>query len=118
MYEVLSTTRALQSDTSMQSYRKFTPLIGACMTGQTDIAKLLLEHKATVDYQDEVICSMSEAAVGQLGIVSSCYLLQGGVSALTAASAYGHTAIVILLLDYGARADLFGKVRAYQSELY
>ena len=62
-------------DTSMQNDEGFTPLIGACMTGQADITKLLLEHKATVDYQDEVICSMSEAAVGLLGIVLSCYLL-------------------------------------------
>ena len=81
LYEVFmiySTTCALwffliNIDTSMQNW--FTPLIGACMTGQADIAKLLLEHKATVDYQSEVICSMSEAAVGLLGIVLSCYLL-------------------------------------------
>ena len=108
----------VNTDTSMQNDNRFTPLIGACMTGQVDIAKLLLEHKATVDYQNEVICSMGEAAVGLLEIVLSCYLLWGGVSALIAASTYGHTAIVILLLDYGAQVDLFDEVRAYQSELY
>ena len=28
--------------------------MGACITGQADIAELLLEHKATVDYKDKV----------------------------------------------------------------
>ena len=32
-----------------------TPLMGACWTGRTDVAKLLLDHKATVDYKDKKV---------------------------------------------------------------
>ena len=40
---------------SLQNDKGFTPLMGACITGQVDVTKLLLEHKATVDYQAKVI---------------------------------------------------------------
>ena len=43
--------------------------MGACTSGQADIAKLLLEHKANVDYRDKMVSStctlhnMSDAPV-------------------------------------------------------
>ena len=55
--------------TSLQNDFGFTPLMGASMTDQADIAKLLLEHKANVDCQDKKVIStlhtynMSEAPV-------------------------------------------------------
>ena len=39
----------------LQNDKGFTPLMGACITGQADVTKLLLEHKAAVDYQAKVI---------------------------------------------------------------
>jgi ankyrin repeat protein len=42
---------------SLQNAYGYTPLMGACMTGQADIAKLLLEHKANVDYRDKLVIS-------------------------------------------------------------
>ena len=55
-----------------------------------------------------------------LGIVLSChnYLLKEGDSALIIASAYGHTATVVVLLEYGAQVDLYDEVRVSQYELY
>ena len=55
-----------------------------------------------------------------LGIVLSYhnYLLKEGGSALLIASMYGHTATVIVLLEYGAQVNLFSGVRVYQCELY
>ena len=55
--------------TSLQNDWGFTPLMGASMTGQADIAKLLLEHKANIDCQDKEVSStlhtynMSDAPV-------------------------------------------------------
>ena len=43
--------------TSLQNAWGYTPLIGASMTGQADITKLLLEHKANVDYRDKKVSS-------------------------------------------------------------
>ena len=55
---------ALQNDWGL------TPLIGAGITDQADIAKLLLKHKANVDYQNKKViiftCNMSEAAMNLL----------------------------------------------------
>ena len=45
--------------TSLQNAWGYTPLMGASKTDQADIAKLLLEHKANVDYQDKLVSSTS-----------------------------------------------------------
>ena len=42
-------------DSNLQTGGGFTPLIGVSITGQADIAKLLLEHKANVDGLDEKV---------------------------------------------------------------
>ena len=52
---------------SLQNDSGYTPLIGACLTDQADIAKLLLEHKANVDYRDKQVI-MSEAPVVVLSL--------------------------------------------------
>ena len=41
--------------TSLQNAVGYTPLMGASMTDQADIAKLLLEHKANIDYQNKKV---------------------------------------------------------------
>jgi ankyrin repeat protein len=40
---------------SLQNAAGYTPLRGAGMTDQADVAKLLLEHKANVDYRDKKV---------------------------------------------------------------
>ena len=46
---------------SLQNDSGYTPLIGACLTDQADIAKLLLEHKANVDYREKEVSSTLHA---------------------------------------------------------
>ena len=60
----------------LQNYLGLTPLMGACICGHADIAELLLDHSATIDYQDKVIYSMNKTIVDLLGIVFSYWLLR------------------------------------------
>ena len=64
MYDYIATFSTLgvivddifpQNFTSLQNAWGYTPLMGASMTDQADIAKLLLEHKANSDYQNKKV---------------------------------------------------------------
>ena len=95
------------------------------MTGQADIAKLLLEHKAHVDYREKLVIistlhtyNMSEAPIVVLSYQLLCGCLsQVGWSALHRASQYGNTETVLVLLEYGAQVDILSDVRVHKDDI-
>ena len=74
-----------------------TALMQACITGNAEVAKLLLEYGAATDLKTQGSCHMGS---GQMSSYQTSEF-----SALTMACQYGHTGIVKLLLEYGASVN-------------
>ncbi len=94
---------------------EFTPLILACYRGNTEVAKLILEHKANVNANSPMGTALMAATVK--GDVSMVELLlkyhpdvnlsdAQGITALMYAAMFKNAAIVSLLLQNGAKSDL------------
>ena len=92
------------------------------MTGQADIAKLLLEHKTNIDYRDKLVSSilhtynMTETPLQCCHNILLGVCLSQGWSALREASLSGSTATALVLLEYGAQVDIVNDVRVHKDD--
>ena len=88
-----------------------TPLMIACQKGHLEVAKNLVNHKANVNCQDEV-CRW-QLTDRFIATYCSWYFFQNGQTALHAASAMDHPALVELVVKSGAMLDIQTKVHVH-----
>ena len=91
-----------------------TALIVTCEEGHVEVARILIQNGAAVNYQEKVNCDMSMHCFRRLDTIT-CHLyklsLQDGSAPLHYASAYGHPSLVELLIECGAHLDIRNKVQ-------
>ena len=84
-----------------------TALIVACAENHLEVATVLIENGATVDYRDKV-CNYIYC---RLDLLDHRFVFtQKGMSALHIASELGHTDMVELLLKYQPQLEIRNKV--------
>ena len=86
-----------------------TPLIAASGKNHIEVARFLIKHGASIDYQNQVLISFFFCFL-ICSLKFSQFLFQNGYSALQVACIRGNTDIVKLLIRFNANIELKNKV--------
>ena len=90
-----------------------TPLLAACEHNRLEVARFLIQKGANVNYKAKVFTTpivFRTITTHCFVVVFSFFFLQSGWSALLDACDEGHTAVVNLLIDSGAKLEIKNNV--------
>ena len=92
-----------------------TPLMAACRENELEVARVLINKRAAVNYQSSrKVCNYLHCFNNLSYSRNKLFVSQSGWTALHVASSKGHANLVNLLIDSGAQCEIKNKVSVKQ----